>query len=53
MEPEFRLATTADIDLLIEFMRQFYAVDQYSFSRGHIFDLDNGCHRNCDMLSYR
>jgi GNAT superfamily N-acetyltransferase len=31
MEPEFRLAITADIDLLIEFMRQFYAIDQYPF----------------------
>jgi len=31
MEPEFRLATTADINLLIEFMRQFYAIDQYPF----------------------
>src|SRR5579859_2148624 len=31
MKPEFRLAISADIDLLIEFMRQFYAIDQYPF----------------------
>jgi hypothetical protein len=31
MEPEFRLATATDTDLLIEFMRQFYAIDQSPF----------------------
>jgi diamine N-acetyltransferase len=31
MEPTFRLATPTDIALLIDFMRQFYAIDQYSF----------------------
>jgi ribosomal protein S18 acetylase RimI-like enzyme len=29
MELEFRLTTAADIDVLMEFMRQFYAIDQY------------------------
>lgn len=29
MEPQFRLANSADIDTLIKFMRQFYAIDQY------------------------
>lgn len=27
----FRLATTADLDLLVDFMQQFYAIDQYPF----------------------
>ena len=31
MEPEFRLAKPTDIDKLMEFMRQFYAIDQYLF----------------------
>src|SRR5690348_853282 len=31
LEVHFRLAHTADIDLLTEFMRQFYAIDQYRF----------------------
>ena len=31
MEPEFRLANSTDIDNLMEFMRQFYAIDQYLF----------------------
>jgi GNAT superfamily N-acetyltransferase len=31
MEPEFRLANPADIDTIIEFMRQFYAIDDYPF----------------------
>lgn len=31
MEPVFRLANETDIDLLIEFMRQFYAIDNYLF----------------------
>ena len=31
MEPEFRLANSTDIDKLMEFMRQFYAIDQYLF----------------------
>jgi GNAT superfamily N-acetyltransferase len=31
VEIHFRLATTADIDVLVGFMRQFYALDQYSF----------------------
>ena len=29
MEPEFRQANSAVIDTLMEFMRQFYAIDQY------------------------
>ena len=29
MQPEFRLANPAVIDTLMEFMRQFYAIDQY------------------------
>ena len=29
MEPEFHLAYANDIDKLVEFMRQFYAIDQY------------------------
>ena len=29
MEPEFHLANPAGIDTLMEFMRQFYAIDQY------------------------
>lgn len=31
MEPQFRLANSADIDTIIEFMRQFYAIDDYPF----------------------
>src|SRR5438132_4313737 len=31
MEPNFRLANTTDIDILIDFMRQFYAIDNYPF----------------------
>ena len=31
MQPEFRLAYANDIDTLMEFMRQFYAIDQYPF----------------------
>jgi hypothetical protein len=31
MQPEFRLANQTDIDTLMEFMRQFYAIDQYPF----------------------
>jgi ribosomal protein S18 acetylase RimI-like enzyme len=31
MEPEFHQAKSADIDTLMEFMRQFYAIDQYLF----------------------
>jgi ribosomal protein S18 acetylase RimI-like enzyme len=31
MEPIFRLANETDIDLLIAFMRQFYAIDNYLF----------------------
>jgi len=31
MEPEFRLANPADIDTILEFMRQFYAIDEYPF----------------------
>ncbi len=31
MQPEFRLANPTDIDTLMEFMRQFYAIDQYPF----------------------
>ena len=30
-EIHFRLATPADLDLLVGFMRQFYALDQYPF----------------------
>ena len=29
MQPEFRLANPTDIDTIMEFMRQFYAIDQY------------------------
>ncbi len=29
MEPTLRLANDADIDVLMEFMRQFYAIDDY------------------------
>ena len=31
MERQFRLANPADIDTIIEFMRQFYAIDDYPF----------------------
>jgi ribosomal protein S18 acetylase RimI-like enzyme len=31
MQPEFRLATNEDIDLLLAFMRQFYKIDSYPF----------------------
>mgnify|MGYP001455963673 CR=1 FL=1 len=31
MQPEFRLANPTDFDTLMEFMRQFYAIDQYPF----------------------
>jgi GNAT superfamily N-acetyltransferase len=31
LEVHFRLAHTTDIDLLTQFMRQFYAIDQYPF----------------------
>jgi GNAT superfamily N-acetyltransferase len=31
LEAHFRLAYTTDLDLLTEFMRQFYAIDQYHF----------------------
>ena len=31
MDPEFRQANSADIDTLVKFMRQFYAIDQYLF----------------------
>lgn len=30
-EIHFRPATTADLDILIDFMQQFYAIDQYAF----------------------
>ena len=29
MQPEFRLTNPTDFDTLMEFMRQFYAIDQY------------------------
>ncbi len=29
MEIQFRLANFADINTLVEFMRQFYSIDQY------------------------
>jgi GNAT superfamily N-acetyltransferase len=31
METQFRLTTGADIDVLLGFMRQFYAIDNYPF----------------------
>ncbi|HLZ64143.1 MAG TPA: GNAT family N-acetyltransferase [Ktedonosporobacter sp.] len=31
MQLQFRLAAHHDIDLLVEFMRQFYAIDNYDF----------------------
>ncbi len=31
METEFCLATSTDIDILVSFMRQFYAIDHYPF----------------------
>jgi len=31
LDLRFRLANSADIDLLLNFMQQFYAIDQYSF----------------------
>jgi diamine N-acetyltransferase len=31
MEPSFHPATAADIEGLVELMRQFYAIDQYAF----------------------
>ena len=31
MQPQFRLASSADIERLVDFMRQFYAIDDYSF----------------------
>ncbi len=31
MEPTFRLANDSDIEILVEFMRQFYAIDGYPF----------------------
>ena len=31
MHPQFRLASSADIELLLDFMRQFYAIDAYPF----------------------
>jgi len=31
LEVHFRLANTADVDLLIGFMQQFYEIDQYPF----------------------
>jgi ribosomal protein S18 acetylase RimI-like enzyme len=31
MQLKFRQATRSDIDLLVEFMRQFYAIDNYDF----------------------
>jgi GNAT superfamily N-acetyltransferase len=31
MEPSFRAASDSDIDMLMEFMRQFYAIDGYPF----------------------
>lgn len=30
-EIHFRSATTADLDILLDFMQQFYAIDQYTF----------------------
>lgn len=34
METHFRPATGADIDVLLDFMRQFYAIDNYPFEEG-------------------
>jgi diamine N-acetyltransferase len=31
MQPQLRIATTSDLTLLVDFMRQFYAIDKYSF----------------------
>jgi GNAT superfamily N-acetyltransferase len=31
MEPDFHLANPADIDILVKFMHQFYAIDNYLF----------------------
>ncbi len=31
MHPQFRFASSADIELLLDFMRQFYAIDGYLF----------------------
>ena len=32
MQISFQCATTSDIDLLVEFLRQFYLIDNYSFN---------------------
>jgi ribosomal protein S18 acetylase RimI-like enzyme len=37
MDPTLRLATESDADLLMEFMREYYAFD------GHAFDLPQAC----------
>jgi GNAT superfamily N-acetyltransferase len=34
MAPQFRLAREADVDLLLDFMRQFYALEGYPFDEG-------------------
>ena len=34
MAPRFRLAREADVDLLLDFMRQFYALEGYPFDEG-------------------
>jgi ribosomal protein S18 acetylase RimI-like enzyme len=31
MQPELRIATSDDLTLLVDFMRQFYAIDNYPF----------------------
>ena|SRR2546427_6625201 len=51
MEPQFRIAKDTDIDTLLAFMRQFYAIDQYPLDEqiartalaGIIRDASLGC----------
>jgi hypothetical protein len=31
MQPQLRIATSGDLTLLVDFMRQFYAIDNYPF----------------------
>ncbi|GHO97918.1 hypothetical protein KSF_079660 [Reticulibacter mediterranei] len=31
MQPQLRIATSSDLTLLVDFMRQFYAIDKYPF----------------------
>ena len=45
-QPEFRLASPADAELLLDFMRDYYAFD------GHHYDREPACRALLELLSH-